>query len=442
MHNRTDMQQLERRLGLLDTTMIIVGIVIGSGIFLLPNLIARSLQSGPAMIAVWVVAGVLSWFGALAYAELGAMMPATAGQYVYIREAYGDLAAFLCGWVLMMVVTPGGIAFLATGFSIYAGQFVALSAGERKLLAVGLVVAISAINYLGVRESAWTQRVFTTAKIAGLAIVIGAALLARHVSAPAAAVAGRGVHWNGIGYSLTACLMAYNGWSYVSWVAGEVRQPGKNLPRALALGMGTVMLLYLGANFAYMNVMTVPQIAAAERVGAAVAERTFGSAGANLLAAIVLASVVGAINGCVLTGSRIPFGMARDGLFFRKFGAIQPRFQTPGFAIIVQAAWSSIVVLTGSYETLSSYAMLSAWLFYTLTVIAVSIFRRTMPEAERPYRMWGYPATAWIFVAVSIWFFADALVHQTATSLLSIGVTLAGAPFYWIWRKAPQAVAV
>jgi APA family basic amino acid/polyamine antiporter len=434
------MQQLERRLGLLDTTMIIVGIVIGSGIFLLPNLIARSLESGPAIIAVWVAAGVLSWFGALAYAELGAMMPATAGQYVYIREAYGDLLAFLCGWVLTLVVTPGGIAFLATGFSIYASQFVALGPGERKLISIGLVWAISAINYIGVRESAWTQRVFTMAKIAGLVIVIGAALMAKHVSAAAPIAGGGAFRWSGVGYSLTACLMAYNGWSYVSWVAGEVRQPARNVPRALALGMGMVMLLYLGANFAYMNVMTVPQIAAVERVGAAVAERTFGGAGANLLAAIVLVSVIGAINGCVLTGSRIPFGMARDGLFFRRFGEIQPRFQTPGFAIVLQAAWSSIVVLTGSYETLSSYAMLSAWVFYTLTVIAVGIFRRTMPDAERPYRMWGYPATAWIFVAVSVWFFADALVNQTVTSLLSIGVTLAGLPFYLIWRKEPVRV--
>ncbi len=435
------MQQLERRLGLLDTTMIIVGIVIGSGIFLLPNLIARSLQSGPAMIAVWIAAGVLSWFGALAYAELGAMMPATAGQYVYIREAYGDLLAFLCGWVLMLVVTPGGIAFLATGFSIYAGQFVALGAGERKLFSVGLVFAISAINYIGVRESAWTQRVFTIAKILGLAIVIGAALMAKHVSAAAPATGGA-FRWSGVGYSLTACLMAYNGWSYVSWVAGEVRRPEKNVPRALALGMVIVMLLYLGANFAYMNVMTVPQIAAVERVGAAVAERTFGAAGGNLLAAIVLVSVIGAINGCVLTGSRIPFGMARDGLFFRRFSEIQPRFQTPGFAIALQAAWSSVVLLTGSYETLSSYAMLSAWVFYTLTVIAVGIFRRKMPDAQRPYRMWGYPVTAWIFVAVSVWFFADALVNQTVTSLLSIAVTLAGVPFYLIWRKAPAQVTV
>jgi len=435
------MQQLERRLGLLDTTMIIVGIVIGSGIFLLPNLIARSLESGPAIIAIWIVAGVLSWFGALAYAELGAMMPATAGQYVYIREAYGDLLAFLCGWVLMLVVAPGGMAFLATGFSIYASQFVALGPGERKLLAIGLVWAISAINYIGVRESAWTQRVFTLAKIVGVAIVIGAALTAKHVSAPASEV-GRAFQWSGVGYSLTACLMAYNGWSYVSWVAGEVRRPERNVPRALALGMGMVMLLYLGANFAYMNVMTVPQIAAAERVGAAVAEKTFGAAGANLLAAIVLVSVIGAINGCVLTGSRIPFGMARDGLFFRRFGEIQPRFQTPGFAIVIQAVWTSIVVLTGSYETLSSYAMLSAWVFYTLTVIAVGIFRRKMPDARRPYRMWGYPATAWIFVAVSLWFFADALVHQTVTSLLSIAVTLAGVPFYLIWRKAPAPVTV
>jgi APA family basic amino acid/polyamine antiporter len=171
-------------------------------------------------------------------------------------------------------------------------------------------------------------------------------------------------------------------------------------------------------------------------VGSAVAQQTLGNAGGNLLSAIVLISVVGAINGCVLTGSRMPFGMARDGLFFRRLADIQPRFQTPGAAIVFQAVWSSIVVITGSYESLAAYSMLAAWVFYTLAVIAVSIFRRTRPNAVRPYRMWGYPITPVIFVVVSIWFFADALVNQTATSLISIAITLAGVPFYFLFRKA------
>jgi len=436
------MEQLERRLGLLDTTMIIVGIVIGSGIFLLPNLIARSLPSGPAIIAVWIAAGVLSWFGALAYAELGAMMPATAGQYVYIRDAYGDVLAFLCGWVFMLAAVPGGIAFLSAGFSIYLAQFVPLAQVERKIISVALVFAISAVNYIGLRESAWAQRIFTMAKIGGLAVVIGAAVLAKRHAAAAVPIPASAFRWSGFGFALTQCLMAYNGWSYVSFVAGEVRDPSRNVPRALALGMGLVMLLYLGANLAYMNVMTVPEIASVERVGAAAAEKAFGSIGGDLIAVIVLVSVTGAINGCVLTGSRIPFGMARDGLFFQRFGEIQPRFRTPGFAIVAQAIWSSIVVVTGSYENLSSYSMLSSWIFYTLTVIAVSVLRRKMPGLERPYRMWGYPATVWLFVAVSVWFFADALVNQTATSLIAIAVTLAGLPVYFICKRAPAPVTV
>ena len=427
------MDQLPRKLGLLDATFIVIGIVIGSGIFLLPNVIARNLSSGPVIIAVWIVSGILSFFGALAYAELGAMMPATGGQYVYLREAFGPACAFVCGWVFVLAVTAGGIAFLAVGFSIYLDHFIPLTATQRSVASVSVVAVLTAINYLGVREAAWVQRIFTAAKIGGLVLVIAAAFLAPHESRePATATA---FSYGGIGFAMTACLMAYNGWSFVSFVAGEVTQPERNLPRALVLGMTLVMVLYIGANLAYMNVMTVPQIAAAERVGDAVAQRTMGSAGASVLSAIVLLSIIGALNGNILTAPRIPFAQARDGLFFRRFGDIHPRFKTPSFAILVQGVWTSVLILTGSYETLFSYALLSAWLFYTLGVVAVWVLRRSRPDIPRPYKMWGYPVTLWLFVIVSVWFMLDALVNQPKTSCIALAIAAAGIPFYYLWRK-------
>ncbi len=427
------MEHLPRRLGFIDATLIVVGIVIGSGIFLLPNLIARNLPSAVAIIGVWVVAGVLSYFGALAYAELGAMMPDTGGQYVYLREAYGDWCAFLCGWVFALAAIPGGIAFLAVGFAIYLDQFIPLSAAMRTAVALALVCGLSLINAIGVREGVWVQRIFTSAKIAGLLLVIGAAFFAP--SRSAAGTDGPPLTYAGFGIAMAACLMAYNGWSYVSFVAGEVKRPERNLPAALALGMGVVMALYVSANLAYLHVMRIPEIAATERVGAAVAERVMGASGAAALSAVVLMSIVGAINGCILTGARIPFAQARDGLFFANFGKIHPRFETPAFAIAMQALWTCLLIVTGSYETLSSYTIISAWIFYTMSVAAVWVLRRKKPDAARPYRMAGYPITLWLFIAVSVWFLIDALVNQPRVSLVALALAAAGIPAYFLWRR-------
>jgi basic amino acid/polyamine antiporter, APA family len=379
-------QDLPRRLGMLDATAIVIGIVIGSGIFVLPNLIARSLPSAPAILAVWVVAGVLSFFGALAYAELGAMLPATGGQYVYLREAYGPLCAFVCGWTFMLAVLAGGSAWLAVTFSIYAGYFFPLTAAAAKALSIALIAALSAVNYVGVQEGAWVQRTFTGLKIVGLAVLIGAGLLSPHTAAPAAAPPLAAMHF---GAAMAACLMAYNGWSYVSFVAGEVRDPQKNLLRSLVLGMAAVAVLYVSANVAYLKVMTVAQIAATDRVGADLATRTMGPIGGTLVSLTVLLSIVGAVNGCILTGARIPFAQARDRLFFARFGEVHSRFQTPGFAILCSGIWTAILVLTGSYETLYSYSVLAARIFYPMSVGAVFVLRRKLPDARRPYRMWG-----------------------------------------------------
>jgi basic amino acid/polyamine antiporter, APA family len=430
-------EELPRKLSLLDATLIVIGVVIGSGIFLLPNLVARNLPSASAMIAVWLAAGILSFFGALAYAELGALMPATGGQYVYLREAYGSWCAFLSGWVFVLAAMPGGIAFLAVGFSMYLDKLIPLTPGMRTLVSLGLLIVLSAVNYIGVRESVWIQRIFTTLKIAGLLVVIGAALAA----SPAADAAGNvapHVSYAGAGIAMTACLMAYNGWSYVSFVAGEVKNPERNLPRSLALGMSAVTILYVSANLAYMRVLTVPQIAASQRVGADVAARVLGPAGATAMSIIVLLSIIGAINGCILTAARVPFAQARDGLFFSRFGHIHPRFKTPAFAIAAQAVWTAVLIVSGSYEMLSSYTILSAWLFYTLCAAAVWVLRRKMPDAPRPYRMWGYPLTLYLFLLVSIWFILDAMVNQPIPSLMALFIAAAGIPFYFFWRRSSK----
>ncbi|HET9176788.1 MAG TPA: amino acid permease [Terriglobia bacterium] len=427
--------ELFRSLGMLDATAIIIGIVIGSGIFVLPNLIARNLPSSNAIVLTWIGAGVLSLFGALAYAELGAMIPATGGQYVYLREAYGPLCAFVCGWTFMLAVLSGGSAWLAVTFSIYAGYFVPLTPAASKVVSIGLIAALSAVNYLGVKEGAWVQRVFTALKIAALLVLIGAGFLLSH---PAAALRTPDHVPLTIGHfniALAACLMVYNGWSYVSFVAGEVRNPQRNLLRALVIGMAAVIVLYLFANLAYLRVMTIPEIASTERVGADLATRTMGSIGGTFVSVTVLLSIIGAVNGCVLTAARLPFAQARDRLFFARFGKIHPRFQTPGSAIVWGGIWTAALILTGSYDTLYSYSIVAAWIFYTLSVAAVFVLRRKQPHRQRPYRMWGYPYTMWLFVGVSVWFVVDAFLAQPWPSFMAFVIIVSGVLAYWIWRK-------
>jgi APA family basic amino acid/polyamine antiporter len=419
---------------MVDATAIVVGIVIGSGIFVLPNVIARAVPSYAGIVAAWLIGGVLSFFGALAYAELGAMIPATGGQYVYLREAYGPMCAFVCGWTFMLAVLAGGSAWMAVTFSIYLGYFMPLTPLAAKAISVALIALLSAVNYVGVKEGAWVQRTFTGLKVVALVILVGAAFFSRDSVAAVASAPGNGglAHF---GVAMAACLMAYNGWSYVSFVAGEVHNPERNLLRSLMIGMAVVAVLYISANLAYLKVMTIPQIAAAERVGADVATRTMGSIGGAFVSLAVLLSITGAINGCVLTGARIPFAQARDGLFFARFGEAHPRFQTPGFAIVCAGIWTAFLVVTGSYDTLYTYSILAAWIFYTMSVAAVMVLRRKLPHAPRPYRMWAYPWTLWVFVAVSMWFMADAVVTQPLPSAMALVIVAAGALAYWMWRR-------
>jgi APA family basic amino acid/polyamine antiporter len=270
--------------------------------------------------------------------------------------------------------------------------------------------------------------------VLGLLIIIGSALFfGGH--APAAAAAPAPFELSHFGVALIACLLAYDGWVQVSFVAGEIKNPHRNILLALALGVGACVAIYMLANVAYLHVLSIPEIAASDHVGATAAERVMGPVGGTLVAAIILSSIIGTLNGCFLTSPRVYFAQARDGLFFSKFATVHPRFQTPAFAIVAQAVWSIVLLLSGTYETLADYAMFALWIFYGLMVLGVILLRFKQPDLPRPYRMWGYPLTPLLFLAVTVYFVVNTLVTRPGPSLAGLGLIATGVPVYFIWRK-------
>jgi APA family basic amino acid/polyamine antiporter len=426
---------LPRKLGRLDALAIVIGVVIGGGIFLVPNLVARNLSSTSLILAVWAFAGVTSFFGALACAELGAAFPSTGGQYVFLREAYGPMAGFVCGWSMFLVARTAQVAWLAVTLSLYVSYFVPMGPLASKLLGVAAIAAFAAINYRGASAGALVQKAFTLAKVAGLLIIVGSALI--FPGRPAAAsAAGAPFSPSQFGVALIACMLAYDGWVQVSYVAGEIRNPQRNILIALAGGVAACIAIYLLANLAYLRVLSIGEIAASDHVGATVAERVLGSSGGTLVAAIIVMSIVGTLNGCFLTSPRVYFAQARDGLFFSRFAEVHPRFHTPAFSIVAQAVWAVVLLLSGTYETLAEYAMFGLWIFYGLMVLGVVLLRVKRPELPRPYRMWGYPATPILFLVVTAYFLGNTLLTRPGPSLAGLALIAAGVPVYFFWRRS------
>jgi|SRR5579862_1569892 len=426
---------LPRRLGFLDALSIVIGIIIGAGIFLVPNLIARDLKSPSIILATWVFAGVVSFFGALACAELGTAFPSTGGQYVFLRECYGPLAGFLCGWSFLLVARTAQVAWLAVTLALYVSYFVPLSNTTSTILGLGAIALFTGINYWGVTAGAFVQKAFTLAKVAGLFLIIGSAFL-WHGKAATPVTTGFGqFSLSGFGVALIACMLACDGWVQLSFVAGEIRNPQRNILLALAIGSAVSTVIYVLANVAYLRVLSIPQIAASNHVAADVAEKVLGGAGGKLVSFIILLSIVGTLNGCFLTSPRVYFAQARDGLFFRKFATVHPRHQTPSVAIIVQGLWAGVLLATGSYESLLDYAIFGLWLSYAAMVAGVILLRIQRPDLPRPYRMWGYPITPVLFLLIAGWFLLNTIVTRPVPALLCLLLIAAGVPVYFIWAR-------
>lgn len=433
------MAELRRSLTLFDMTMIAIGGTIGSGIFLTPSLIAHAVPSPVLILGAWTVGGLMAMAGALTFAELAALMPHAGGEYAYLREAYGGLVGFLFGWAYFLVVNAGGLGALSVAFATYFGYFVPLGPVGTKLVAVGGLLLLTAINVVGVKAGAIFSDVFTVLKIAGIAalVVVGLAFGSAHTTAfsfsASAIPGGLGA---GLATAMVGVLWSTGGWQHATYATAEVRDPRRTLPLAMIVGTAAVTLLYILVNVAYMFLMTPAEIAASPRVAADAVSRVFGSAGGSAISLAIFVSTFGVVGIYTLTAPRIYFAMANEGLFFKRVAEVHPRFRTPAFAILAQSGWAVILILFwGTFENLISYVVFTDWIFFGLTAAAVFVFRRRLPGAERAARVPLYPWTPLFFVAMSGWFVAVTLVQRPAQAWAGLAFLALGVPVYAYWKR-------
>ncbi len=428
---------LKRTLGSRDLTLLVIGNVIGSGIFLVPaSVLLQSGESMPIAIAVWLVGGVLSLLGALSYAELGGMDPGAGGLYAYIRDAFGPFPAFLYGWTLFFVIGAGTIATLCVAAADYLTQFTPMSPTAKSIVAVSLIVLMATICVRGTRESASVQNVATGVKV--LAILAMSALLfalGQGASLPVTAHTVTPPTVSGVGLSIISVLWAYEGWQYVTFVAGEAKDPQRTIPRALIVGTVTLIVIYIIANLAYVAALGTARMSVSERVAGEAVAQVMGPLAGKAIAAAIIVSMYSAAHATVITVPRVYFAMARDGIFFAKLAQVHPQYGTPAIAVIASCAWAAVLALTGTFEQLLTYVVFIGWIFYALGAAAVIALRVKRPDAARPFRVPGYPLTPAVFVLAAAVIVVNTMVTQPAQAAIGIGVVLLGAPAYVLWRK-------
>ncbi len=499
-HTHQD-SELVKGLGLTSATMLVRGSMIGSGIFIVSAEISREVNSPALLIGAWLVTGFLTIVGALSYGELAAMMPRAGGQYVYLRESLGPLWGFLYGWTLFLVIQTGTIAAVGVAFGKFLGIFwPAISSSHwiihfwkvppihigpmvlgnmdvglntQNLVAIIVVVVLSVINIFGIKTGALIQNVFTAAKISALlGLVIFGILLGRNAAAIAANFgvnfwrnAGLGaLHDVGGGVvvsTLTVLAIAQVGslfsadaWNNVTFTAGEVKNPNRNLPLSLAMGTGVVTALYVACNFIYLSALPMAgsssgatllergiQYASEDRVGTAVMTQMFGSIGGKLMAVAIMISGFGCCNGLILAGARVYYAMAKDGLFFRGVAKLHPTYKTPAVSLMVSMVWTCVLCVSGSYGQLLDYIIFAVLVFYVLTILGLFVLRRTHPEAERPYRAVGYPVLPAIYIVVALFIDVVLLRYKPQYTWPGLCIVLLGIPVYFLWSRTPRAAA-
>jgi APA family basic amino acid/polyamine antiporter len=497
---------LIRGLGLLDAAMFVAGSMIGSGIFIVSADIARQLGSSGWLLGVWALTGLLTVAAALSYGELAAMMPRAGGQYVYLREAYGPLWGFLYGWTLFLVIQTGTIAAVAVAFGKFIGVFfpsvsannwiwhiahvgkwevgpmvlgnMDIGLSTQNLVAILSVILLTVINVYGIKAGAMVQNIFTVAKTSALfGLIVVAVLVGRNAEAVAAnfsdfwrnaSLSAEHAVQVGVGGPMVmvgtlaivavaqvGSLFSSDAWNNVTFTAGEIKNPKRNLPLSLALGTGIVTFLYIAANFVYLAVLPLDgdpngasvfargiKYAAEDRVGTAVMFQMFGATGAALMAVAILLSTFGCNNGLILTGARVYYAMAKDGLFFKSVGSLHPQYKTPVVSLIVQCVWTSILCLSGTYGQLLDYIIFAVLVFYILTITGLFVLRVKRPDAERPYRAFGYPVLPALYIVMAVYIDIVLLLYKPQYTWPGLIIVLLGIPVYFLWsRKATGAAA-
>jgi APA family basic amino acid/polyamine antiporter len=436
-----DSTDLRRTLGFTDLALITAGTVIGSGIFLTPGIVLRQTGARPALaLGVWTVAGVLSLLGALTYAELGAMHPQAGGLYVYLRDAFGPLTAFLYGWTSFVVISSGSIAALAVAFSGYFGEVAPTGGIPLPLISVLVIALIAALNVRGTRNSATVQNWMTAAKVGAL-LALSVLLLSRGQAGPPPAERAAlplGSLAAGLGAAMIATLWAYEGWQYVTFSAGEARDPQRTFPRAISLATLGLILLYLLVNAGYLVALGPLAAAQSTHIAADAIGTILGPLAGKVVGVLILVSIFSALNGLLLTAPRMYFAMARDGVFFQRLALIHPRFGTPAFAIAALALWSALLAATGGFEQLLTYVVFAGWIFYALGALSVFVYRRRQPTAVRPFRTPGYPATPLLFVAAAAGLVLNTLLTQPGRAAAGLAGVALGAPAFYAWRASAR----
>jgi APA family basic amino acid/polyamine antiporter len=470
--------ELVKSLRLLDATTIVMGSMIGSGIFIVAADIARQVGSPGLLLLTWVISGLLTIVAAITYGELAAMMPRAGGQYVYLREAFGPLFGFLYGWTLFLVIQTGTLAAVGVAFGKFLGVFVpwvsaqnklvdlgslsfqghsvAMTVSSQQLVAILALILLSVLNVFGVRTGAWVQNIFTTLKVGALLGLVGLGVwwMGR---APAANVqlqpAGQGATW-GLATLTVVCvalvgpLFSSDAWNNVTFTGAEVINPKRNLPLALFIGTTVVCALYFACNWVYVSVLPFygtpqgagplergVQYAAEDRVATAAMQVMLGTKGSWLMAAAIMISAFGCLNGMILAGARVYYAMAKDGLFFSAVGRVNPKYHTPAVSLMLQAFWAALLTLSGTYGDLLDYVIFAVVLFYILTIAAVFWLRRTRPDVPRPYRAWGYPVLPGLYIVFSLFIEWALLTHKTGRSIAGLCIVGFGIPVFFLWRR-------
>jgi basic amino acid/polyamine antiporter, APA family len=448
---------LVRGLSLLDSVLLLVSGIIGSSIFLTAKDIAGPLPNPTLFFLVWVLGGVISLCACVAFAELGSMFPDSGGQYIYLREAYGDLVAFLYGWMLFTVGNGGTIAALSVASAAYMGNIIPFISQEHVIFslagmpftrahAIGLllIAILTCVNVFGLRWGALLQNVSTWTKFTAMAVfvVLGFAIGKGHWSnfsaqAPGGLTMGlnAGQLISAFGVGLIAVFFAYDGWVYITWVAGEVKDPRRNVPLAMVLGVLAVGAIYLAMNMTYVYAMPLNEIAKYETIAHAAATKLFSSGAALWLSAIIAISCFSAAAACTLSGSRVYLAMAQDGVFFRRMAVIHPKWRTPAFSLIGQGIWGAVLTMSGRYDQLYTYVIFGMVLSYTLTVIGLFVLRWKKPDVPRPYRCTGYPWLPAIYVLVGVTWTLNTIIHRPSEALGSAAIVLVGVPGYLYWKR-------